>query len=784
MTSAFYSRFIPPVKADTLVIASPATTHNRALESQKRKRESASTHNKEAIDTPASSPKRQKNKPDPALENKQKKRKQSSAALVEAETIVPESKKPKKKKPSSLANEDKRQQSDQSPKEPRARQNGKLLKNPESQSLVKHKTVISKFEKSKTLAGKKAKMTAEDPDTAMSDTSPALEDPNQSHALVPFPQNSEDLDLIANLSISALPYWLANPLKVSSTDTLSLQDLKIDKDLVKHLSDKGYKRAFAVQSAVMPLLSLGPNRHDGDICISASTGSGKTLSYVLPVVESLRDRVVTQIRALIIVPTRELVSQVREVCELCITGTNLQIGIAAGNRTMKADRSALISRSRKYDPVAWRESIEPNLYGYNPEADNYDYMMPHSHVVDHQSKVDILICTPGRLVDHIKTTPGFNLEHLKWLVIDEADRLLSQSFQQWTDILMETLEFKKPFPRLGPDQKILHQMGHALERNRARKIVLSATMTKDVGKLSKLRLRWPKLVVVDNTDGGKSSKDLEGQGKPDEIFELPESLKEYALPVGDGSEKPLYLLHLLQKKILPDFGKAEAISSSDENSDEDSDSEPDSESNSSEDSHNISSSAASSSPALSPKTQKAKISSAALPITHGVLIFTRSNESATRLSRLLELTYPALSSTTHTLTSSIPRSQRRKTLSLFAAQKVHVLVASDLVARGLDIQNLAHVVNYDLPASVIGYVHRVGRTARAGRLGEAWSLVTEREAGWFWHQIARGEQVRRAPEEKVQRVNVPKAELSGEKKKEYEEALEKLGNEVKGKDKE
>jgi ATP-dependent RNA helicase DDX51/DBP6 len=106
-----------------------------------------------------------------------------------------------------------------------------------------------------------------------------------------------------------------------------------------------------------------------------------------------------------------------------------------------------------------------------------------------------------------------------------------------------------------------------------------------------------------------------------------------------------------------------------------------------------------------------------------------------------------------------------------------ILVASDLVSRGLDLPNLAHVVNYDVPTSLTSYVHRIGRTARAGKQGHAWTLYTATEGRWFWNEIGRTQGVERSSG-KVERVNI-KGEFFDEKeRRRYELALEELGNET------
>ena len=162
----------------------------------------------------------------------------------------------------------------------------------------------------------------------------------------------------------------------------------------------------------------------------------------------------------------------------------------------------------------------------------------------------------------------------------------------------------------------------------------------------------------------------------------------------------------------------------------------------------------------------------------GVLVFTKSNETAVRLGRLLALLNPSYSAIIGTLTSTTSTSSRRKTIHLFNAAKLSILVASDLVSRGLDLPNLAHVINYDIPSSITNYVHRVGRTARAGKKGSAWTMFTSMEGRWFWNEIGRSNDIVRQPGTKISRVNIDAEDFGDEARGRYEVALEELGRET------
>ena len=521
----------------------------------------------------------------------------------------------------------------------------------------------------------------------------------------------------------ALPSWLAKPVVVQSDVKASFADLNLDSKLEENLKRKGYEESLAVQAAVIPLLLPGPKFYNGDICISAATGSGKTLAYILPIVERLRQKVLTRLRGLVVVPTRELVTQAREVAETCAAGTNLQIGVSIGNVSLGEEQDRLVKKGQRYDPVAQEKMY--NNADSRLDVDFCEDLQLHEdlvkllpdHVPDFSSKVDILICTPGRLVDHILNTRGFSLTDVEFLVIDEADRLLDESFQEWVTTLLNALHSKKSEDQIRARQRVL---GVAYPERRVRKVILSATMTRDLSKLASLRLKRPTLIsVVDRKD--HNAEDLTTSQPTTaetvtEIFELPSTLVEAAIPVGDGSEKPLYLLRLLHSELLPSK----------------------------------------------------------------VLVFTSNNENAGRLGHLLPMIDPSLDGNVGILTKSSSSSKSsRKTLKSFQNGKLSILIASDRASRGLDVPDVSHVINYDMPHSVTSYVHRVGRTARAGRDGMAWTLFTSTEARWFWNEIARSSHTSRGSR-KVERTKVDVDGISQEMRLQYENALKKLQFAVQG----
>ncbi|KAI9809146.1 MAG: hypothetical protein M1825_002436 [Sarcosagium campestre] len=672
-----------------------------------------------------------------------------------------------------------------------------------------HTSIRTRYHKSALIAErvKHEETPAQKPGT-QSDTKEEIE---AGQGLVPLPQPAPVEQAPVKLSYSGLPPWLANPIRVSSAQRISFSNLNLNSRLRGSLKDKGFAETFAIQSVVLPMLLPGPANKENDLCISAPTGSGKTMAYVLPIVESIRSRAMTRLRAVVIVPTRDLVAQARDVLEMCGSGLGLKIGLAVGSKSFKAEQDLLIQKGQRFDGSATTGCRE--TLGKDRAFMTFEDELQHfpRYVVDYTSKVDVLICTPGRLVEHINSTPGFTLDHVEWLVMDEADRLLNESYQEWLGLVVETLEREKSYEELSAEQQLIRKLRLRTPARKLRKIVLSATLTRDASKLGTLKLRDPKYIVVDSPETADLSREHGNEDGDDnqDVFELPPLLREWAIPVDEEGQKPLYLLQVLRTKILvgPSASSSNPSSSSSSRKPKDrtsatdtssnsgsdstssSDSDSDSGSNSESDSDSISvSDSASSSKATAGLYHPTSKPESSHPL-QSILIFTSTNTTAVRLHRLLSHLDRSLSPHLNTLTSTTPTSTRRRTLrqiqsgssssSSFSSRgttsSFTILIASDLVARGMDIPSLTHIINYDIPHSVRSYVHRVGRTARAGRHGDAWSLVASREARWFWNSVARGHQLKRSV--KVQRVRIAVEEdlMMG-----YEDALGALGDEVRG----
>jgi ATP-dependent RNA helicase DDX51/DBP6 len=619
----------------------------------------------------------------------------------------------------------------------------------------RHKKLMGKREKSLKKAEKLVQSTTAESTGEIPELRPVEEIPAQIHDLIPLPQPDPVPEAPILPTASSFPPWLSSPIRVLPTATALFSELGIGDDVAEILQKRGFSEAFAVQAAVLPLLLPGKLNQPGDILVSAATGSGKTLAYVLPMIKDISRNQTTRLRGLIIMPTRELVTQAKDVCEICASafsdGTQrrrVRIGTAVGNETLKAEQNMLMVQESLYDPLEYekqqmrlngkwdisdRESDEELI------CDDEALSALPDHVLYPVSKVDIMISTPGRLVEHIKSTPGFTLRNIKWLVVDEADKLLDQSFQQWLDVVMAGINGNG---------------GSTRPRSLIRKVILSATMTRDIGLLNRLKLYRPKLVVL---EGSKSMQESQ-QAQMLQAHVLPLLLLESGVKVEDENIKPLYLMELLRREDILSPSLLDDSSTSDFSEDDSS-----SEDNSS-----------SRTPEHSVGEEMAQSESDA---AQGVLIFTKSNESAVRLARLISLLAPPLSERIGTLTSTTPRTSRKSILRSFAGGKISILVASDLASRGLDLPDLAHVINYDIPTSLTSYVHRIGRTARAGKRGHAWTLYTAVEGRWFWNEIGRTQDIERSGG-KVDRVNI-KAEIFGEQqRKRYGEALETLGREA------
>jgi len=349
---------------------------------------------------------------------------------------------------------------------------------------------------------------------------------------------------------------------------MSFESLGLRAELVRAVSDKGYSTPTPIQTQAIPLILEGR-----DLMGSAQTGTGKTAGFTLPILQRLH---VTQkpgqgrrpIRALVVTPTRELAAQVTESIEAYGKWLPLKSTVVFGGVSINPQKQKLIRG------------------------------------------VDILVATPGRLLDHVNQRSA-DLSKVELLVLDEADRMLDMGF-------------------LPDIRKLL-----ALLPKQKQTLLFSATFPEEIRKLANGLLKSPVLVEVARSNA------------PVEVIE------QVVHPVDKGRKREL-LSFLIGSNNWQQ-----------------------------------------------------------------VLVFGRTKHGANRLTKQL-ISDGITAAAIH---GNKSQGARTKALADFKMGKLQVLVATDIAARGLDIDQLPHVVNYELPNIAEDYVHRIGRTGRAGRGGQAISLV-------------------------------------------------------------
>ena len=516
--------------------------------------------------------------------------------------------------------------------------------------------------------------------------------------------------------------------------------------LIENLKRHGYKSFFPIQSLVIPDV-IASERHSHirarDVCVAAPTGSGKTLVFVLLVLNALANRQIRRLRALVILPSRDLASQVYQVFERYTQGSDLRVGLAIGQSDFEAEQRALtvgpLERFAVEDPSTVRrryalsnENLDLALEAFPgvsdagaPPKDGGLYI-PKGGI----SAVDVLVATPGRLVDHLDRTPGFTLQHLRFCVIDEADRLVNQSYHNWIGRVIasaneasiaawhdlassdgsSTLKLSSDRNFYVIDPITWRRGGKAGDASafsnnengnsavaavchpvQLRKLLFSATLTKDPKKLASLGLVNPKHYDAHHLGPGKRSS---------QHYSMPAALSEYSVEC-TAEQKPLVLLSLLLTQLQKD-------------SDD-------------------------------------------VPSDRSIIaVFTSSLDSTHRLVRLLQLLWSAAGigdpSSVTEFSSALNQSQRTDLMKRCtdADGDASVIVCSDGMSRGMlfccfcccwvslltalakastlfitgmDIPSVSAVFNYDVPSFAKTYVHRCGRTARAGKKGIAISVL-------------------------------------------------------------
>ena len=367
----------------------------------------------------------------------------------------------------------------------------------------------------------------------------------------------------------------------------SFSSLGLSSESQAALTRAGYRVPTPIQARAIPQALAGK-----DVIGCAATGTGKTAAFVLPLVERLAGKRGT--RALVLAPTRELATQIEEHAT--------RFGAARGVRT-----ALLIGGV----------SIGPQQIALH-------------------SRPQLLIATPGRLIDHLESR-NVSLHEIELLVLDEADRRLDMGFKpQLTRILA------------------------AVPRDR-QTLLFSATMAGEVADFARKHLRDPARVEVSRS--GTAAERAEQR-----VFRVSQA------------EKTSLLLALLAEDDL------------------------------------------------------------------STLVFTRTKHRTDKLARMLEHAGHRVSR----LHSNRSQSQRQQALDGFKEGKFRVLVATDIAARGIDVAEIGHVVNFDLPHVPEDYVHRIGRTARAAASGKASSFCGPEETGLL-------RDIERLMRQPVPRADVPRA---------------------------
>jgi ATP-dependent RNA helicase RhlE len=344
--------------------------------------------------------------------------------------------------------------------------------------------------------------------------------------------------------------------------------LKLHPDLVRGIAELGFVKPTTIQSEAIP-----PALDGRDILACAMTGSGKTAAFLLPILQRLIGQSRGTTRALVIVPTRELAAQVLQELNDLAVHTPITAAAVFGGVGMRPQEHAL------------------------------------------RSGVDVIIATPGRLLDHLQQ-PYAKLSHVAHLVLDEADRMLDMGF-------------------LPDIKRVLQQLP-----KKRQTLFFSATLPPPIVGLTKELLRNPVQLNVERAP-------RPAVGITQAVYPVPQELKS------------ALLLTLLERNLMKE-----------------------------------------------------------------ALVFARTKHRANRLWEYVT----ARGIVAARIHGNRSQAQRTDALEGFKSGRYRVLVATDIAARGIDVEALGHVVNFDVPVAADDYIHRVGRTARAELTGEAFTFMAPEES--------------------------------------------------------
>ncbi|EGV66047.1 ribosomal RNA processing protein [Yamadazyma tenuis] len=351
----------------------------------------------------------------------------------------------------------------------------------------------------------------------------------------------------------------------AETAIQSFAEFDLIPEILESIQAMKFTKPTPIQAESIPHALAGK-----DIIGLAQTGSGKTAAFAIPILQALW-HAKTPYFSLVLAPTRELAFQIKETFDALGSSMGLRSVCIVGGMDMMDQARDLMRK-------------------------------PH-----------VIVATPGRITDHLEHTKGFSLKNLKYLVMDEADRLLDMDFGPALDKILKVI----PVERTS--------------------YLFSATMTNKIAKLQRASLKNPVRVAVSNK------------------YQTADNLVQSMMLVSDGY-KNTFLVHLLNEFM----GKS-------------------------------------------------------------IIVFTRTVANSERTAILTRL----LGFSSVPLNGQLSQTQRLGALNKFKSGKANILIATDVAARGLDIPSVDVVINYDIPTDSKAYIHRVGRTARAGKSGKSISLVTQ-----------------------------------------------------------
>ncbi len=352
---------------------------------------------------------------------------------------------------------------------------------------------------------------------------------------------------------------------------ISFKDLNLIPPLERALTKQKYTVPTPIQSKSIPGLLQGE-----DLIGIAQTGTGKTAAFILPILQRMREKYPRKIKTLVITPTRELAAQIGE-------------SFSAYGEFLKFKHTVI------FGGVGQGKQVRVLSSG-----------------------VDILVATPGRLLD-LMNQGIINLKDVEFFVLDEADRMLDMGFINDVKKIISKLPLKR------------------------QSLFFSATMSPEINKLAKTLLKNP--IHVEVTPQATTV----------------ERIKQCIFFV-DPSAKEKLLFELLKQEHLT-----------------------------------------------------------------SVLVFTRTKHKANKLASFLSKNNISADA----IHGNKSQNARTKAISDFKTGKTKVLVATDIAARGIDIENISHVINFELPNEPESYVHRIGRTARAGADGTAYSFCAAEERNYL-----------------------------------------------------